>query len=281
MSDRVVVVTDSTAYLPAELAAANGIEVVPVQVVIAGTAYSEGVDVSPHAVVDALKAWQPVTTSRPTPEAFAETYARALADGATAIVSVHLSSKMSGTAESATMAGRAASVPVTVVDSGLIGMAMGFAAVAGAEAAAQGCDADAVARVVRARCASASSLFYVDTLEYLRRGGRIGPATARLGAALAVKPLLQLVDGAIEPLEKVRTSARAIARLEELAVERAGDAEVDIAVQHLNGEARANALAEHLRQRVPGIQSCIVREVGAVVGTHVGPGMLGVVVSPR
>lgn len=281
MPDRVVVVTDSTAYLPAELASASGIEVVPVQVVIAGTAYSEGVDVSPHAVVEALQAWQPVTTSRPTPEAFAEAYARAVADGATAIVSVHLSSKMSGTAESAAMAGRAAPVPVTVVDSGQIGMAMGFAALAGAEAAGQGCDQDAVAHVIRARCASASSLFYVDTLEYLRRGGRIGPAAARLGAVLAVKPLLQLVDGAIDPLEKVRTSTRAIARLEELAVERAADAEVDIAVQHLNDEVRALMLGEHLQQRVPGVRACIVQEVGAVVGTHVGPGMLGVVISPR
>ena len=187
---------------------------------------------------------------------------------------------MSGTYESAVIAARAADIPVTVIDSGLIGMAMGFAAIAAAEAAAGGCDPDAVARVARARCLSASSLFYVDTLEYLRRGGRIGPATARLGAALAVKPLLQLVDGAIEPLEKVRTSSRAIARLEELAVERAGDAEVDIAVQHLNDEARATMLAEHLRKRVPGIQACIVEEVGAVAGTHVGPGMLGVVVSP-
>ncbi len=281
MSDQVAVVTDSTAYLPKSLAEEHGIRVVPVQVVIGGTTYSEGVDVDPAAVVAALREWRPVTTSRPTPQAFAETYAAAADAGATAIVSVHLSSKMSGTYESAAIAAREVDVPVTVIDSGLIGMAMGFASIAAAEAAAGGCDADAVARVARARCLSASSLFYVDTLEYLRRGGRIGPATARLGAALAVKPLLQLVDGVIEPLEKVRTSTRAIARLEELAVERAGDSEVDIAVQHLNDEARATALADHLRKRVPGIQACIVEEVGAVVGTHVGPGMLGVVISPR
>jgi DegV family protein with EDD domain len=281
MPDRVELVTDSTAYLPPALAAEHGIRVVPVQVVIGGTTYSEGVDVDPDAVVAALREWRPVTTSRPTPEAFAQAYAAAAADGATSIVSVHLSAKLSGTVESAVIAARTAPVPVTVVDSGLIGMAMGFAAIAGAVAAASGCDADAVARVVRARCASASSLFYVDTLDYLRRGGRIGPATARLGAALSVKPLLHIENGAIESLEKVRTSSRALARLEELAVERAGDQEVDIAVQHLQGEGRALALAERLRQRVPGVQSLIVQEVGAVVGTHVGPGMLGVVISPR
>jgi DegV family protein with EDD domain len=281
MSDQVAVVTDSTAYLPKALAQEHAIRVVPVQVVIGGTTYSEGIDVDPAAVVAALREWRPVTTSRPTPQAFAETYAAAAAAGATSVVSVHLSSKMSGTFESAAIAAREAEIPVTVIDSGLIGMAMGFAAIAGAEAAAGGCDADAVARVVRARCLSASSLFYVDTLEYLRRGGRIGPATARLGAALSVKPLLQLVDGAIEPLEKVRTATRAIARLEELAVERAGESEVDLAVQHLNDEIRATILADHLAKRVPGVQACIVEEVGAVVGTHVGPGMLGVVVSPR
>jgi DegV family protein with EDD domain len=281
MLDRVALVTDSTAYLPQSLAAEHGIRIVPVQVVIAGTTYAEGVDVHPDAVVTALREWRPVTTSRPTPEAFSETYAAAAADGATAIVSVHLSTKMSGTLESALIAARDAPVPVTVVDSEVIGMAMGFAVIAGAEAAAAGCDADAVARVVRARCASASSLFYVDTLDYLRRGGRIGPAAAMLGAALSVKPLLHLVNGAIEPLEKVRTSARALARLEELAVERAGDQEVDIAVQHLQGQVRATALAERLRQRVPGLQSLVVEEVGAVVGTHVGPGMLAVVISPR
>jgi DegV family protein with EDD domain len=281
MAHRVQLVTDSTAYLPSALVAEHGIRVVPVQVIIGGTTYSEGFDVDPDAVVAALREWRPVTTSRPSPEAFAEAYAAAAADGATEIVSVHLSAKMSGTVESAQIAARTAPVPVTVIDSGLIGMALGFAVIAGAEAAAAGRDADAVARVVRARCATTSSLFYVDTLDYLRRGGRIGPAAAMLGAALSVKPLLHLVDGAIEPLEKVRTSGRALARLEELAVERSGDLDVDLAVQHLQGEARATALAERLRQRVPGVKSLVVQEVGAVVGTHVGPGMVAVVISPR
>ena len=151
MSDQVAVVTDSTAYLPRSLAEEHGIRVVPVQVVIGGTTYSEGIDVDPAAVVAALREWRPVTTSRPTPQAFAETYAEAVAAGATSIVSVHLSSKMSGTYESAAIAAREVGIPVTVIDSGLIGMAMGFATIAAAEAAASGCDADAVARVARAR----------------------------------------------------------------------------------------------------------------------------------
>lgn len=277
----VELVTDSTAYLPAALAVEHRIRVVPVQVVIGGTSYAEGIEVAPEEVVRALREWSTVTTSRPTPEAFAEVYATAADEGATAIVSVHLSSKLSGTVGSALSAAGSAAVPVTVVDSHVIGLAMGFAVIAGAQAAAAGKDADTVARVVRDRCARASSLFYVDTLEFLRRGGRIGPATARLGAALAVKPLLHIVNGIIEPLEKVRTSSRALARLEELAVDRAGDREVDVAVQHLQGEVGALALAERLRVRIPGLRSLIVEEVGAVVGTHVGPGMLGIVISPR
>jgi len=152
---------------------------------------------------------------------------------------------------------------------------------AAARAAASGATVDEVAEAARARAESSTAVFYVDTLEHLRRGGRIGAASALLGSALAVKPLLHLVDGQIQPLEKVRTSARAISRLEELAVERARDAPVDVAVHHLANGDRADALAERLRGRLPGIDEMVVSEVGAVVGAHVGPGMLAVVVSPH
>ena len=121
---------------------------------------------------------------------------------------------------------------------------------------------------------------YVDTLEYLRRGGRIGAAAAMLGSALAVKPLLNLVDGRLEPLERVRTSTRALARLEELAVREAADRDVDVAVQHLAAAERAREVADRLRARLPRARDVYVGEVGAVVGAHVGPGMLGVVVAP-
>ncbi len=121
---------------------------------------------------------------------------------------------------------------------------------------------------------------YVDTLEYLRRGGRVGAAAAMVGSALAVKPLLNLADGRLEPLERVRTASRALARLEELAVRAAGSRPVDLAVQHLAAAERAEDMAERLRRRIPGVRSVYVGEVGAVVGAHVGPGMLGVVVAP-
>ena len=126
-----------------------------------------------------------------------------------------------------------------------------------------------------ARARGTTSLFYVDTLEYLRRGGRIGAAAALLGSALAVKPLLEIVDGRIATREKVRTTARALSRLEELAVAAAGEDPVDVAVAHLANPERAEALAGSLRRRLAvnlADRELSVGEVGAVIGAHVGPG---------
>jgi DegV family protein with EDD domain len=276
----VAVVTDSTAYLPAELVQRYGIRVVPVQVVIGGESFDEGSGVSSDAVAQALRDWRPVTTSRPSPQGFLDAYAAAAQDGADAVVSVHLSGEVSGTVSSAQLAADESPVPVRVVDSRTLGMAMGFGVVSAAEAAAGGGSVDDVARAAEKRCAATSAFFYVDTLEYLRRGGRIGSAAALVGSALAVKPLLHIVDGRIAPLDKVRTSTRALARLAELAVERAGSAPVDMAVHHLASPARADQLATQLRAEVPGLRELVVSEVGAVVGAHVGPGMLAVAVAP-
>ena len=160
-------------------------------------------------------------------------------------------------------------------------MALGFAVLAAARTAASGACLDDVAEAAVRRVRVTRSLFYVDTLEHLRRGGRIGAAATLLGSALMVKPLLHIADGRIEPLEKVRTSSRALARLEELAVDLAGERDVDMAVQHVAASARAAALAAHLRKRVAHLHDLHVGEAGPVVGAHVGPGMLGVVVSRR
>jgi DegV family protein with EDD domain len=276
----VVVVTDSTAYLPDWLVSGRPVVVVPVQVVIGGTSHDEGVGVSSESVAEALRDWRPVTTSRPSPQAFLEAYEAAAAAGAGGVVSVHLSADMSGTYGSAELAAREASLPVRVVDSRTLGMAMGYPVLSAAEmAAAGGSLADVEEAAVR-RCAASSAFFYVDTLEYLRRGGRIGAAAALLGSALSVKPLLQMTNGRIGLLEKVRTASKAVARLEEVAVERAGTGPVDVAVHHLASAERAAALADRLHARIPGLRELMVSEVGAVVGAHVGPGMLAVAVVP-
>ena len=278
----VAVVTDSTAYLPADLVAAHRLTVVPLTVVVGGRSLAEGIEVTSAEVAQALRDWKPVTTSRPAPQQFVETYRALAAEGAGAVVSVHLSADLSGTVDAARTAAAtvADEVAVTVVDARHLGMALGWAAIAAAEAVAGGADAAAAAERARRTAYGTSAWFYVDTLEYLRRGGRIGAAAAMVGSALSVKPILHVADGRIEPLDRVRTASRALGRLEEIVVEEAAGRPVNVAVQHLASAERARELADRLRGRMPQTRDLVVGEVGAVVGAHVGPGMLGVCVSP-
>ncbi|MEO6472447.1 MAG: DegV family protein, partial [Aeromicrobium sp.] len=205
----VALVTDSTASLSRETAHEARIDVVPLQVVIGADVFTEGDGVTSKMIADALEAYVPVSTSRPTPELFLAAYERAFNAGATEIVSVHLSSKMSGTFDSAVLASKSAPVPVTCVDTRQVGIATGFATLRAAVVRDDGGSAKAVAAAAQKAGDNSYTLFYVDTLEFLKRGGRVGPAAALIGSALAVKPLLTLRDGIISPLEKVRTSARA------------------------------------------------------------------------
>lgn len=283
---RIALVTDSTAMLPAAQAADRGITVVPLQVVVGAHAYEEGVDpeATPETIAEALRAYTPVSTSRPTPRAFLETYERLADEGAEAVLSIHLSAELSGTYESAQLAARDASVPVRAIDTRQLGMATGYAVLAAADVVEAGGSFEEAAGAALARASRTTSLFYVDTLEYLRRGGRIGTAAALLGSALAVKPLLTLEDGRITTREKVRTAGRAVSRLEELAAEAADGLPVDVAVAHLAAPDRAASLAERLRGRLAenlAGREVFVGEVGAVIGAHVGPGMVAVVVAPR
>jgi DegV family protein with EDD domain len=276
----VAIVTDSTAYLPPAEAATRGVRVVPLQVVVDGEAYDEGTPEASDVLLAALRQHVAVTTSRPSPDAFATVYDALRREGASAVVSIHLSGAISGTLEAAQLAARDAAIPVTVVDSRSIAMALGFAVLDAADLAADGASADEIAAAVERRVAATTTWFYVDTLDQLRRGGRIGPAQALVGQALAVKPLLRVSEGRIEPWERVRTTARALARLEDAAVEAAGDTEVDVAVHHLADPARAADLAAKVQARVPHLRRLVVSEVGAVVGAHTGVGMLGLAVSP-
>ncbi len=277
---RVAVVTDSTSYLPPGWAAQHGVDVVPVQVIVAGHPYDETEDDQAQQVADALRDWQPVTTSRPSPSRFLESFQRAQDSGAQAVVVATLSSAMSATYESALIAARECGIPVEVVDTRSIAMGEGFAVVSGAVAAQAGADMDTVARVIRERASVTRVFFYVDTLEYLRRGGRVSAARAAVGQALQVKPLLQVVDGRVEKLDQVRTSAKAMARLTELAVEASTPfPRVEIAVQNLGADDRATSLAATLRERIAGAV-VIEGRVGGVVGAHVGPGMVAVIVAP-
>src|SRR4051812_19718534 len=282
----IALVTDSTASLPAELAGTRSITVVPLQVVIGATSYDEGVEAGATAemLAEALQAWTPVSTSRPNPDEMLEVYQRLAAGGATEIVSVHLSGELSGTFESAQLAARKAPVPVLTVDSRQVGMGTGFAVLAAADARDAGGDAAAVAAAARRRASTTSSLFYVAPLESLRRGGGVGAAAAFVGSALAVKPILRIEDGRVVPFERVRTAGKALHRLEELAVEAAGSAQVDVAVAHLANQGRAADLAARLADRLgAGLDGRQVHlgEIGAVLGPPGGRGMVAVPVARR
>ena len=276
----IAVITDSTAYLPSDLLAGTSIDVVPVQVVIGGRAYDETEpEATPERVAEALRAWQPVTTSRPSPERFRQAFAAAQDAGATAVACATLSSRMSGTYESAVLAAKEVDIDVRVVDSRTVAMGLGFAVLAGARAASDGASIDEVEALIRDRARASTSLFYVDTLEYLRRGGRIGAARAAVGQALQVKPILQVLDGEVVQLERVRTTGKAMARLVELTLAATLGRSVEIAVQHLDAATRAHDLATTLRDYLASTR-IIECPLGAVVGAHTGPGIVAVVVSP-
>jgi DegV family protein with EDD domain len=272
------IVTDSTAYLPEGFAERHGVRVVPLHVAVDGRSRLDGVDFGPAELAAALGEHRRVTTSRPTPGELAEVYRSVLAEGADGIVSVHLSRDLSGTWEAARLAAEEVDpTRIRVVDSRATGMGLGFAALAACAAGGDAARAEAAAVAAAARV---KMFFCVETLDHLRRGGRIGAAAALVGTALAVKPLLHVDDGRIVPLEKVRTMGRAIGRLVDLAASAAGSGRVGLAVHHLAAPERAAELATLLDERVPGSTGCLIAEVGAVIGAHTGPGVLGVVVLP-
>jgi DegV family protein with EDD domain len=280
----VAVVTDSSAYLPDGFAARHAVHVVPLHVLIDDVPGLDGVDIGPAEVASALAARRTVTTSRPNPDEFVGLYRKLLDEGADGIVSVHLSRELSGTWESARLAAKEVGVDrVRVVDSRTTVMGLGFAVLRAAATAVGGGSGAVVEDAAVEAAGRTSAYFVVETLEYLRRGGRIGPAAAFLGTALAVKPLLHVEDGRIVPLEKVRTTHRAVLRLVDLARQAAmstGAASVELAVHHLGAHERAAELATLLDEQISPASGCLVSELGAAIGAHTGPGVLGVVVCP-
>jgi DegV family protein with EDD domain len=283
-SPRVAVVTDSAASLPAEWAAepetADWLRIVPMPVMISGQIYGEGVDDVPAVLAVGLAEGKEIKTSRPSPGLFKRTYDELQQQGFDAIVSIHLSGALSGTVEAAALAAAEVDVPVEIVDTRSVAMAEGFAVVAAVLAAQDGADASAVAERAREAAAAGDVLFYVPSLDQLRRGGRINPAAGFFGSLLAIKPILTIRDGAIAEVEKIRTASKALVRMQQLVVRRIEQLEYSpqLAVHYFGNEAEARSLAEELTPHVG--DEILVTAVPSVLAAHAGLGVLAVVIGP-
>ena len=279
MSDHsVAIVTDSTADLPPDLTRSRSIVVVPLTLHFEGKSLLDGIEITPGEFYRSLpSATTHPTTSQPSAGRFAETYAELLKEHE-AVVSIHISEKLSGTYESARQ-GADLTDPkrVHVIDSQVVSMSLGLVTLAASQLASQGADARSIANQVLSMRDLVQTYFSVATLEFLRRGGRIGRANALLGSVLQVKPVLCIRDGLVTPLERVRTFDRALTRVIELA--RAVDRGKGICAIVGHADAEANAVRVG-RELEPIAETLLIQPLGPVVGAHAGPGVVGVGVYP-
>ncbi|WP_203960377.1 DegV family protein [Actinocatenispora thailandica] len=279
MRQRLAIVTDSTASLPGDVAARFGIRVVPLQVKIGDQVTNED-RLDRAGLLAALRGDVPVATAEPSSSAFFWAYQEAAEAGAEAIISIHISARLSRTCAAAQSAADRSSVPVRVVDSQTTGMSLGFAALAAARAAAAGHAPGDVLALAAGQRAHINQLVYVDTLDYLRRGGRIGPAAAFLGTALSIKPLLGVDGGQIVPVTRARGTRRALSQLVELVGRGNGGRRVQAAIEHIDAPDRAAETARLLARRYPAIPEPIVTPSSATLAVHLGPGAVGLALSP-
>ena len=276
---KVAIVTDSTVNIPADLARGCPIYIAPLQVIWGSETYRDGVDIHPGEFYQRLKNEKvSPTTSQPSPAVFHEMY-KSLLDQGYEILSVHVTGKLSGTMDSATQAQQEfPGAKIEIFDSNTIAMAMGFPVLTAARAAQQGATLQECRALVEKGCSNSGVLFTVSTLEYLRRGGRIGGAAAFLGTALNLKPILELRNGRIEAVERVRTMSKAIDRLLDLFEERVDSKRpVCIAGLHAYAPEEGRQLLERARQRfsISDVSEAILSEISPVIGTHTGPGCIG------
>ncbi len=270
------IVTDSTAYLPPELIARYGIGVVPLKVLFGPEAYTEGVDISNEEFYGKLvEASTLPTTSQPSVGDFLQAYGEAARE-AVPILSIHISSKLSATVSTAlTAKSELPQAQIEVVDSLSTSMGLGMVVLAAARAAAEEQPLSQIRASSEKLIKSMNVFFVVDTLEYLHKGGRIGGAAALVATVLRIKPVLYIKDGQIEVLAKVRTKRKALKRLLELVEERVpGGTPVHVAVIHAQAVEEASAFEKEVRARF-NCAEMYLSELGPVIGTHVGPGAIG------
>jgi DegV family protein with EDD domain len=272
------IITDTTASLPEGFAAAHGVPVIPQVIVLGERAFLENVEITQADFIRYLKASDVLPkTQAPPPGECVRAYQQALSE-ADVLICLHPSSDVSGTVRSANTAKESTfpEADIRIIDTRTIGANLGSLVRAAVGWAEQGLGPDEIERRVREMATRGVTYFLVSTLEYLRRGGRIGAAAALAGGVLQVKPILQFVDGHVAPLEKVRTHHRALARLAELVLEACPPMPASyLTVMQADAEAEGRALAEQLRGAL-GLDAVPMVDVGAAITTHAGPGTLGV-----
>jgi DegV family protein with EDD domain len=273
------IVTDSTADIPSEQAKASGITIVPLTVFFGDEAYLDGIELDSVSFYSKLQASKDLPrTSQPSPAAFQDAYVRLINEGADAILSVHLSSKLSGTYQSActardTLPDTVKKIPIEIIDSLNISIAMSRSIFRAAQEAREGLGLPEIKAHVLDELARTRILCVLDTLEYVRRGGRIGGARAFLGNVLSVKPIISLKDGVVIPVEQPRTRNKAYARVAELVQEMGKIEYITIAE---STEGFGQQLAEVIKTVYSG--DLPIYELGAALGTHTGPGTAAIAV---
>jgi DegV family protein with EDD domain len=269
------IVTDSTCDLPTEIIEEYGIAVIPVLIHMGSQDYRDGIDLSRAQFYKQLPGLRPSpTTAAPGPQAFRQTYEQLAAEGATEILSIHISHKLSAVVDIARQAAQeTTAVPVTVFDSGQLSLGTGFQVQSAAQAAKDGLTLSAILDLLNAQIARTHVFAALDTLEYMRRGGRMNVAVSALGELLQIKPILKMYQGN-PTAERVRTRPHAVKRLKELLAERAPFERV--ALVHTDAQARAQALLEEVRGELP-VGEIWMQEINPVLGAHIGPGVIGFV----
>lgn len=274
MSNKVAIVTDSTAYLPQDCIKQYNISITPLSVIWGEDVYQDGVDIQPAEFYTRLKTSKVMpTTSQVTPAVMMNTFQSLLEQGYD-VLGVFISSKISGTVQSAVQAREMmkAENKITILDSLSTTMAMGWSVLTAARAAQAGENLTQCEKVAQHACDNSGLYFVVETLEFLRRGGRVSGTQAMAGTILNIKPILELRDGKIESAEKVRTKQKAMQRMLELTAERIGGrTPIRIAVTHANSEADASALLELANKQFDPVET-LISPLSPVIGTHAGPG---------
>lgn len=275
MSNKVAIVTDSTAYLPPECIKQYNISIAPLSVIWNHDVYRDGVDILPEEFYTRLATSKTMpTTSQVTPGALHDIFQALLAQGYD-VLGIFLSSKISGTVQSALQAREmiaGAEKNIAIVDSLWTTMAMGLPVLTAARAAQAGENLTACEHIVQRACQNSGVLFVVETLEFLRRGGRIGGAQALLGSALNIKPILEMHGGKIESVEKIRSKQKAMQRAVEIVAERIkGRESIRLAVTQANSESDALTLLESARSELNPVET-FSSPLSPVIGTHAGPG---------